>query len=481
MVVLLFFMEETMADENVGLDLASQTGQEDIVEAINGLKNLLSRLSDLLTLGSKTVTQNGIYNPADDGFDGYSQVDVDIQLYTNDTTYESEVKIDDVSGFTKLYSTTIPYGSSGSKVSTQLSVTDENSIETLMNNGWESGASYDSEDQIGAYAGYSFGRNANITKCKIWLGRYSGQNQSLFVTVQYLNTNDEWVDLETLDISTTIPYPVNMFEVTVGRTVKGIRWIHKDQPQKSASNNTVFFGMILYENVSGSEGVNVYKPSTTGLIVPPEGYAGFGNLLINDGGSGNVISGVENPESDIGNNGYIYLKTIKHGVDLSQFVNTNESSMTLAEKTSTRIQYKYTSGGSIGARAAYQIDLTDVNEITIQLKTGANSYNSYQTGRFAPFIYIATSDRWATDADSQSGIGAQTRLNQPNSEKTVVVDVSNYTGTYYVIFNGTGCDCSLEYMLLDGVAVDVINNVYLKVNDVWQDIIGSYIDDVITS
>lgn len=74
-----------MADENVGLDLASQTGQENIVEAINGLKNLLSRLSDLLTLGSKTVTQNGIYNPADDGFDGYSQVDVNIQLYTNDT------------------------------------------------------------------------------------------------------------------------------------------------------------------------------------------------------------------------------------------------------------------------------------------------------------------------------------------------------------------------------------------------------------
>jgi hypothetical protein len=214
-------MEETMAEENMGLDLASQTGQEDIVEAINGLKNLLSRLSNLLTLGSKTVTQNGIYNPSDDGLDGYSQVDVDvnIQLYTNDTIYESEVKIDDVSGFTKLYSTTIPYGSSGSKVSTQLSVTDENSIETLMNNGWDSGAFYDSEYKIGAYAGYSFGRNANITKCKIWLGRYSGQNTSLFVTVQYLNANDEWVDLETLNISTTIPYPVNVFEIAIKRSL----------------------------------------------------------------------------------------------------------------------------------------------------------------------------------------------------------------------------------------------------------------------
>jgi hypothetical protein len=71
-------MEETMADENVGLDLASQTGQEDIVEAINGLKNLLSRLSDLVTLGSKTVTEGGTYNPEDDGLDGYSSFIVDI-------------------------------------------------------------------------------------------------------------------------------------------------------------------------------------------------------------------------------------------------------------------------------------------------------------------------------------------------------------------------------------------------------------------
>lgn len=78
MVVLLFFMEETMAEENLGLDLASQTGQENIVEAINGLKNLLSRLSDLVTLGSKTVTEGGTYNPEDDGFDGYSSFVVDI-------------------------------------------------------------------------------------------------------------------------------------------------------------------------------------------------------------------------------------------------------------------------------------------------------------------------------------------------------------------------------------------------------------------
>ena len=67
-----------MAEENLGLDLASQTGQEDIVEAINGLKNLLSRLPDLLTLGSKTVTQNGTYDPNDDSLDGYSSLVVNV-------------------------------------------------------------------------------------------------------------------------------------------------------------------------------------------------------------------------------------------------------------------------------------------------------------------------------------------------------------------------------------------------------------------
>ena len=67
-----------MAEENLGLDLASQTGQEDIVEAINSLRNLLSRLSDLLTLGSKTVTQNGTYDPDDDSLDGYSSLVVNV-------------------------------------------------------------------------------------------------------------------------------------------------------------------------------------------------------------------------------------------------------------------------------------------------------------------------------------------------------------------------------------------------------------------
>lgn len=67
-----------MAEENLGLDLASQTGQNNIVEAINGLKNLLSRLSDLLTLGSKTITQNGTYDPNDDSLDGYSSLVVNV-------------------------------------------------------------------------------------------------------------------------------------------------------------------------------------------------------------------------------------------------------------------------------------------------------------------------------------------------------------------------------------------------------------------
>jgi len=203
------------------------------------------------------------------------------QLYTNFTYLEGQV-ISDVTGFTKLYDTAVPYGSYGTKVSARLDVTDESAISTLMANGWDAnGASYyDSENQTGAYAGYDFGMAMRVVKAKFWIGRYSSQNKTLYATVQYLDANGDWNDIEDLAITNALPYPVNVFEVGIeaGTDIYGIRWIHKKEPTKTGGNNICFFGMTVYE--STGRVVDVYKPSGSGLIEPPSGYDGFGPLYI---------------------------------------------------------------------------------------------------------------------------------------------------------------------------------------------------------
>ena len=148
-----------------------------------------------------------------------------------------------------------------------------------MGTGWEGTGSayYDSEYQIGAFAGYDFGDGLTVSKAKFWLGRYSGQNITLIATVEYKDGNGNWQEAKDLQITTSISYPRNVFTVELNvERIWGLRWIHKKTPQKSPSNNITFFGMTLY----GAEGVQVYIPDSSGLILPPAGYDGFGPLYL---------------------------------------------------------------------------------------------------------------------------------------------------------------------------------------------------------
>lgn len=237
------------------------------------------------TLITKSITENGTYDASDDDADGYSSVTVNVSggggnLYTNDVYYSQDEQITDVSGFTPVYDSSKPYGSNGSKVAARLAITDESAHSTLQSGGWSANgmAYYDSENQIGAYGGYNFGQSIPVSKAKFWLGKYVNQNKALAVTIEYLDSNGNWNEIIDVEISSASSYPTNVFEVSINSSIYGLRWNHKKEPKKSSNNNITFAGMTLYRGIGTS--INVYRPTTTGLIQPPSGYDGFGPLVI---------------------------------------------------------------------------------------------------------------------------------------------------------------------------------------------------------
>lgn len=170
------------------------------------------------------------------------------------------MQITDISGFTKVYSTTIPFGNFGSIVNSNLSLTDKTTIETNMNNGWSDSHSayYSYENQIGAYGGYIFDKTKFIEKVELYIGKYSGQNINLIVTLQKY-VNNEWVDITDFTVATNLPYPLNVFSYENIGNVDGIRFYHYKTPQKSSANNICFFGMLLYSKSRPGFTVNIMR------------------------------------------------------------------------------------------------------------------------------------------------------------------------------------------------------------------------------
>ena len=170
----------------------------------------------------------------------------------------NEAEVISIANFTQEYDSSIPFGDNGNKISWLLS--NITTIEELLlqsQTSWNDSrnAFYDSEDQTGAYAGFSSNDVIDIDEVLIQLGRYSEQNQSLYATMQYKNTIGTWVDIDDVDVSTSISYPKHLVRVNLRNyTVKGFRFIHKNSPIKSSGNNIIFGGMIAlkgsYANVS---------------------------------------------------------------------------------------------------------------------------------------------------------------------------------------------------------------------------------------
>lgn len=231
------------------------------------------------------VIQSGVFYTMDDPGEWHIDNDASggggssARLYTNSLAYMEEQMLP--ANMTAIYNTSVPYGSYGEKVAARLAISDEAQHTTLMEQGWSaSGAAYyESENQIGAYGGYEFAEPTGLARASFWIGRFSGQNKALTVKIQYKSASDEWVDVETVEISPSTDYPLNIVAVDLTETAeaKGIRWIHSDVT-KVSNTNIVFFGMTVYKRVG--DAIPVYKPTGTGIITPPTGYAGFGALYI---------------------------------------------------------------------------------------------------------------------------------------------------------------------------------------------------------
>lgn len=229
------------------------------------------------------VVENGEYY-APVGVDGYNPVTVNVPAqgavnFTNSMYPASEEQILDVSGFSFLFNPSVPFGGNGVRVNTRLGITDEASIASLQAGGWNANgmAYYDSENQIGAYGGYDFGEQLFITKVKLWLGRYSGQNANLNIAVEYLDQDDVWNEIESFVIATNLLYPSNVFTAYINRNIKGIRWIHKNPPNKTGGNNITFAGMSIYK--ATGELIPCFIPEQ-GVNTIPEGYSGFGPVFV---------------------------------------------------------------------------------------------------------------------------------------------------------------------------------------------------------
>ena len=220
------------------------------------------------------------------------------------------------------------------------------------------------------------------------------------------------------------------------------------------------------------------------------------------GGSTSVLHGTNTPSPSLGNNGDIYLlhnsPSDQIQLDLSDWAVSKESAMTVTTAENL-IETTYGSGSSIGAQAQKQYDLTNVNNITFTIGSGARSYNNYQSVRFRPMLIIRSSGSGYASNGLSSAINntphtgnenfyssafdaiitGESLIKTANTEKTVTVDVSEYTGDYYIAFCASGCDAYLKdvFFNLNGK----ITEAYAKINNSWQKLVGSIISNISTN
>ena len=190
------------------------------------------------------------------------------------------------------------------------------------------------------------------------------------------------------------------------------------------------------------------------------------------GGSGvTILSGTSEPTASQGSNGQIYLKTVEIGEDLTTFSSHNESDMTITKNTNSII-IDFNGGQAIGAEAYKQIDLTNIDELQITIHCGNKAYGNNFTSRHPRVVITTSSPNYQT-----SPVVAE--VSTANTKQTFTIDVSSYTGNYYIIFSGNGVSCSFSSFFIYGQTYgEEVSDAKLKVNGTWQNLIGSDIDDV---
>lgn len=192
---------------------------------------------------------------------------------------------------------------------------------------------------------------------------------------------------------------------------------------------------------------------------------------ISGGGGVTILSGTENPTANQGVDGQIYLKYSIVGENLTEFTNAVQSDMSII-KSLEKVEITYKGGMNIGAEVYKQIDLTDIDELKLTIHCGNNAYSSDFSNRH-PRLVITTAN---PNNFPTSPVSAE--VSTPNTTQDFTIDVSSYTGTYYIIFTSNGCDAIFSSFIIDGDSSNLVTESKLKVNGSWQNLIGSDIDDV---
>lgn len=199
---------------------------------------------------------------------------------------------------------------------------------------------------------------------------------------------------------------------------------------------------------------------------------------ISGGGGGlPILSGITDPTSSQGTDGQIYLKCGENGVDLSTFTFRNTGGVTCVS-TKYSLNYTYNSGASIAAESNLQMDLTNVDELKFTLSKGNKNYDN---NRYI-CVYIENQYNPSSNWVNTKGLTPDAIVSTNDTTQSFTVDVSSYTGNYWIVVSSHGCSSVFRDLIVDGQVVEnYIIGSKLKVNDAWQDLMYSDIDDVILS
>lgn len=202
--------------------------------------------------------------------------------------------------------------------------------------------------------------------------------------------------------------------------------------------------------------------------------------------SDTFIKGDVEPSSSLGSDGQIYLRTMRgEKVDLSTFGMLYESSNVMGiTKSEDSIVFQYKGGSNIDAQVYKQVDLTDIDEVRITVKTTPPSYNDYATDRFRPCLIIENTTNPASsyiaNTSMVSANGETYRVNTQGDIVTFEADVSSLIGNYWIVLSCLGDTAEWTDLFLGSSASDtIVAKAYAKVNGAWQDLIGTDVNDVL--
>lgn len=185
------------------------------------------------TIVQLNVSENGTYE-VPEGTDGFNPVYVSVQGGTK---------------LTPIWNKNVNFGRGNDKLLVAFEIGIDESLIPLYATGWDASLAnfYNSENINGAYFGVEAeGVVSGYSAINFFLGRYSGQNATRTVTVEYQAVeNGNWIEIEDILITSSFPYPYSKVSIDISSlSWHSIRGRHyKDV--KSGGNNVVFFGLTL--------------------------------------------------------------------------------------------------------------------------------------------------------------------------------------------------------------------------------------------